>query len=256
MFSYLVIVALSVLAYTTFWYFYGLWKGRLDVADEAWGLAQPFIVAVSMIAARNYSLTAFILLMLTTVWGYRLFSHLHKRHATSTSEDRRYTEMRSGWKQFPKLQAYIYVFLLQGVLMYLLGIGSLILVANGNSWNPLSVIGVLLWTVGFVLEAISDNQLKKFITNPDNKGKIMNQGLWKYSRHPNYFGEVTMWWGLFIYVFINTGSLWVIISPLTITYLIVFVSGIPMTEKSFEANPLWQKYKRKTSSLIPWFNKR
>ncbi|MEI6267106.1 MAG: DUF1295 domain-containing protein [bacterium] len=256
MLTYLLIVALFVWLYVTFWFFYGQKLARLDVADEAWGLAQPLIVLIAIILTKNSSLDSLIIFLLTTIWGYRLFSHLHKRHIKSPGDDMRYVEMKSGWKTFPRLKAYIYVFLLQGFLMYLLGISSMILIFSQPSQNVLSLIGIIIWIIGIIFEVIADNQLKLFVSNPINKGKIMDTGLWKYSRHPNYFGEVIMWWGIFIFVLLNTGIWWAIISPLTITYLIVFVSGIPLTEKHFSSNPLWEKYKSKTSALIPWPNKK
>ncbi len=252
---YLAIITGALLVYVTLWYIYGLRLNRLDVADEAWGLAQPFIVLVALLVTGNYSPSTTILFAITLFWGYRLFSHLHKRHAASKTEDLRYAEMRANWKRFPKLQAYVYVFVLQGGLMFLLGAASMLLVYTPTTWNYLSLIGIGIWAFGYIFEAVADKQLRLFVSNPDNKGKIMNQGLWKYSRHPNYFGEVTMWWGIFLYTLLLTGLTWSIITPITITLLIVFVSGIPLTEKHFAGAPLWDEYKRRTSPLIPWFPK-
>lgn len=108
-----------------------------------------------------------------------------------------------------------------------------------------------VWIIGFLCESIADNQLRAFINNPLNKGHIMQTGLWKYSRHPNYFGEVTQWWGIFIIgLGVAFGTLG-IIGPLVITFLIVFVSGIPLAEKGMANNPEYQVYKSKTSALIP-----
>jgi len=255
MFTLLSIVAASVLIYVIIWFLYSQKIGRLDIADEAWGLAQPFIVIVAMLISRNFSIEAIIILLLTLVWGYRLFSHIRKRH-TKSPEDNRYVEMKKNWKTLPRVQAFIYVFLLQGTLMFLLSSASLILVFTNSGWNPLSLFGLIVWIAGFAFEAIADSQLRTFTTNPENKGRIMDRGLWRYSRHPNYFGEVTMWWGVFFFVYIITGALWAVVTPLIITYLIVFVSGIPLVEKHFEGKPGWQEYKEKTSALIPWPNRR
>lgn len=113
-------------------------------------------------------------------------------------------------------------------------------------------IGFVVWMIGFTFESVGDKQLKEFIANPENKGKIMDQGLWAYSRHPNYFGEVTQWWGLFIIALSVPFGIWSIIGPLTITFLILKVSGVPMLEKSFVGKPGWEEYKKKTSVFIPW----
>ncbi len=248
-------VALVILLYVSLWYLYGERKHRLDVADEAWGLAQPLIVITAMLLTGNYSLAAVILLLLTTIWGGRLFWHLRRRHASAAADDRRYAEMKAKWQKYPRLQAYLYVFILQGLFAYLLGLASMVLVANGKFWEPLSAVGILFWLAGFVMESVSDRQLRSFVKKSENKGKIMDQGLFRYSRHPNYFGEIMMWWGIYLYVLLNTGYWWTIISPLLITYLIVFVSGIPLAEKGFKGNPAWEKYKSRTSILIPWFPK-
>jgi len=114
----------------------------------------------------------------------------------------------------------------------------------------------LIWIVGFVFEAVADWQLTRFKSNPDNKGKVMNGGLWRYSRHPNYFGEATMWWGIFVIGIGTSNSLLTLISPITITYLVRYVSGVPLLEKHYENNVLFQAYAKKTSIFIPWFPKK
>jgi steroid 5-alpha reductase family enzyme len=113
--------------------------------------------------------------------------------------------------------------------------------------------GIIIWLTGFIFESLGDAQLKKFIQNPENRGKIMDKGLWAYTRHPNYFGEVTQWWGLYVIALSVPYGMWSIIGPLTITFLILKVSGIPMLEKSFIGRPGWEEYKAKTSGFIPWF---
>jgi len=108
--------------------------------------------------------------------------------------------------------------------------------------------------IGFYFESTADSQLKKFIQNPSNKGKIMQSGLWAISRHPNYFGEVTMWWGIFL---LNLGNnWWTIVGPLTISYLILKVSGVPLLEKKYENNLEFQNYKKRVSVFIPWWPKK
>jgi len=249
---YYLAVAALLFFYVTSWYLYSQKVERLDVADEAWGLAQPYITLAAIIISGKYSIVNALLLLMTLVWGYRLFSHLHKRHRGAEHDDKRYIEMRSAWKTYPRLKSFIYVFLLQGVLAYMLGISSMILVFySSNILNPLSLLGLGFWLFGFVFETVADQELRGFVRDPKNKGKIMDQGLWKYSRHPNYFGEVLMWWGIFAFAFLNYQSLWMLVSPLTITYLIIFVSGIPLGEKAFSGNPDWEEYKKKTSALIP-----
>ncbi len=245
------LLVLAVLVFTSSWFLYGQRVGKLDVADEAWGVAQPYIVIVSILVTGQLSLISIVLLLLTSLWGFRLFYHLRKRHSQTAREDKRYTEMKANWKKYPKIQAYVYVFLLQGLLMFILGLISMVTILANPAWQPISLVGVVVWIFGFTFEAVADRQLAAFVARTENRGKIMDQGLWKYSRHPNYFGELVMWWGIFIFTYLNTGAFWTIVSPLTISYLIIFVSGIPLTEKQFISNPLWSKYKNRTSALIP-----
>ena len=117
------------------------------------------------------------------------------------------------------------------------------------------IVGVLVWLVGFYFEAVGDAQLARFIKDPANKGKLMQSGLWAYTRHPNYFGEVTQWWGIWIIALSVSGGWLGIIGPITITFLILKVSGIPMLEKKMAENPEFTEYKKQTSMVIPWFKK-
>ena len=114
-------------------------------------------------------------------------------------------------------------------------------------------LGMLVWLIGFFFESIGDFQLSMFLANPKNKGKIMTSGLWRYTRHPNYFGEVTQWYGLFFIVVGVPFWYYAALSPLVISWLILWVSGIPMTEKPFLSNPEFRKYKKVTSAFFPWF---
>jgi steroid 5-alpha reductase family enzyme len=114
--------------------------------------------------------------------------------------------------------------------------------------------GFIVWLTGLIVEAVADKQLTQF-RNIRQPGQIIQTGLWKYSRHPNYFGEILIWWGIFIIVLPLPFGIWGIISPITITYLLAFVSGVPMLEKKYEGNPAFQSYKKQTSALIPWFPK-
>ncbi len=120
---------------------------------------------------------------------------------------------------------------------------------EGFEW--LALIGVLIWGLGFYFESVGDAQLAKFIKDPANKGKLMQSGLWRYTRHPNYFGEVTQWWGIFMVALLVPSGWLSIIGPITITYLILKVSGIPMLEKKMEQNPEFAEYKKRTSAFIP-----
>jgi len=127
-------------------------------------------------------------------------------------------------------------------------------------FHYIDLAGIIIWTVGFLFETIGDLQMFFFKRNPENKGKIMNKGLWKYTRHPNYFGETTLWWGIFLMVIPITKFfpyVWFsIISPIVITFLLLRVSGITLLERKWSDNTEYEEYKRKTSAFIPWFPKK
>ncbi len=112
-------------------------------------------------------------------------------------------------------------------------------------------LGVIIWVVGFLFEVVGDYQLKSFVQSEANRGKIMQQGLWKYTRHPNYFGEVTLWWGIYLIALSTSGGWMTVIGPVTISFLILKVSGIPLLEKEFMKNPEFQEYARRTSTFFP-----
>ncbi len=137
----------------------------------------------------------------------------------------------------------------------------LVVTANASDARPLWIldyIGISIWSIGFLFEFIADLQMHLFKKKPENKGKIMKKGLWKYSRHPNYFGEITMWFGLFflaLYEFMAWNFV-SIISPIVIALLLIYVTGLPLAETRFKDNEEYQKYKQKTNALIPWFPKK
>jgi steroid 5-alpha reductase family enzyme len=120
----------------------------------------------------------------------------------------------------------------------------------------LDMLGLILWGVGFIFEAVGDWQLAAFKSNPANKGKVMDQGLWAYTRHPNYFGECFMWWGIFLIAFSTPNSWWTILSPLTITAVLLKMTGIPLTEKTIVTHrPGYKEYIQRTNAFFPWFPK-
>lgn len=219
----------------TLWYGLSVIKKRNDIADIAWGLGFILVTIFNLIL--NPGLKLLISLVLVSIWGARLALHIYHRNK-SKKEDYRYRK----WKH----DAYLKVFITQGFFMWLICwpiLGS----RPGLHW--FNLMGILIWLVGFYFEATADRQLREFISNPTNKGKIMQSGLWAYSRHPNYFGEVTMWWGIWL---LNLSSnWWTIVGPLTITFLILKVSGIPLLEQKYEGNQEFAEYQKRVSVFIP-----
>ncbi len=247
------LLALILFGYMSLWFLISVAKKRNDVADVAWGLGFILLTWSSFLLFASFSLRGLIASILVSIWGSRLAWHIHRRNRNK-KEDYRYLAWRKEWGRFFYIRSYFQVYLLQGALLYLIIVPVLLINSNaGSSFNIIDVLGILVWLLGFFFEAVGDAQLARFLQKPTNRGKIMQSGLWRYSRHPNYFGEVTQWWGLFLLA-LSLPSGWVgIIGPLTITILILKVSGIPMLEKKMAENPEFAEYKRRTSIFIPWF---
>jgi steroid 5-alpha reductase family enzyme len=243
------LVAIALFVFMTSWFVISVAVKRNDVADIAWGLGFILMAWMSFYIS-GYSVLAVLVNSLVTIWGLRLAVHIYNRNKNKP-EDSRYLEWRKTWKNF-YLRSYLQVFILQGFLLFLISLPVLhINFSTSNNLDVLGTLGVVVWMLGFYFESTADKQLKEFISNPLNRGKLMDLGLWRYSRHPNYFGEVTQWWGIFIVALSIPGSWFTIVGPLTITLLIIFVSGIPLLEKKYTGRPDWEEYKKRTSVFFP-----
>ncbi len=247
--------ALVVLVFMIFWYITALVRKRNDIADVAWGLGFVTIAWANFIRSDMHDdFRTWLTLALVTVWGIRLALHIGSRHFSHDEEDGRYVDMRKKWK-YEKIQSFTNVFLSQGFFMLLVATPIMLFffeTPTELAW--FNCIGLALWVFAFTFEAVGDYQLKQFIKTKE-KGEIMKQGLWKYTRHPNYFGEIMSWWGFFIFTLFTPYWYVGIIGPLTITYLILGVSGIPMLEKRYKGNKDYEQYKEETNAFFPWFPK-
>ncbi len=255
MLSQLIFVFLLIQAYMALWFLVSLILKRNDVADFAWGLG---FILVALVLFLRWSVMLDhlgIITVLTGIWGTRLALHIGKR-LISRGEDSRYLKWRQEWGKSVILRSFLQVFVLQGIIMFLICFSAA--VASVSRGLPLSMsvyVGVFIWALGFIIESVADHQLSEFVVSPENKGHVMQTGLWRYSRHPNYFGEVTQWWGLFVIALSLPFGWLAVISPLTITAMILFVSGIPLLEEKYAGRPEFEEYKKKTSIFIPWFPK-
>lgn len=242
---------LVLFIYMSLWFVVSLIKKRNDVADVAWGLGFILMTWTSFFLSGDSGTRGLLVGVLVSIWGLRLAWHIHARNK-GKAEDYRYLAWRKEWGKWFYLRSYVQVYLLQGMFLFLIVMPVLLINKSaGTALGLLDFLGVTVWLFGFYFESVGDAQLARFIKDPANKGKLMQGGLWAYTRHPNYFGEVTQWWGLWIIAF-SVPNGWVgIIGPVTITFLILKVSGIPMLEKKMEENPEFAEYKRKTSVFIP-----
>lgn len=246
------IPGIVLFAYMTAWYVVSLAKRRNDVADVAWGLGFVLLSWVSYGLSGGSGPRGLIVCLLVSVWGIRLAWHIHGRNK-GKAEDYRYLAWRKEWGRWFYLRSYLQVYLLQGALLFLIVLPVLVIQGNaGPSLGLLDLAGAAVWLLGFYFEAAGDAQLARFIRDPANKGKLMQQGLWAYTRHPNYFGEVTQWWGIWLLSLSVPGGAYAVIGPITITVLILKVSGIPLLEKKMAEHPDFAEYKRRVSVFFPW----
>ena len=247
---------LLIWMYVTIFFVVGTAKRNNSIIDIAWGIGFVIVSLFSLLTDSNLQLNQIIMSLLVSIWGLRLFYHILLRNK-GKAEDFRYAEFRKNWGKWVIPRAYAQVYLLQGFFLFIIALPLLLVRETSNKPNlALLVVGMLIWLLGFFFEAMGDFQLKQFLSLETNRGKIISTGLWKYTRHPNYFGEATMWWGIFLLGLSGGVSVFSILSPLTITFLLLFVSGIPLLEKSMKNKPGFEEYMRKTSIFIPWFPKK
>ena len=209
--------------YMLAWFIYAAIKKRNDVADTAWGLGFVLMSWLAFFVSGNFVFKNILVNLLVTVWGFRLAWHIHQRNKNK-SIDTRYLEMQKNWGKWFLARSYLQVFVLQGLLLSLIVMEVVALNLSGSrTFNIFDLLGLLIWNFGFWFESTADRQLANFLKS-GQKG-ITRTGLWKYSRHPNYFGEVTMWWGFFVMTLGTPFYLVSLISPLVITILILWVSN-------------------------------
>jgi steroid 5-alpha reductase family enzyme len=230
-----------------------------SIVDIGWGISFAILALYSLlrgISLNGFGIRSFLVTVLVVLWGGRLAYFIGKRNI-GKPEDFRYVNMRKRWgEKFKRLKAFLNVYFLQYVLMMLIGFP--VVIVNNSLYQKVTIgtiIGILIWLFGYFFEVVGDKQMKDFKKNPDNKGKLIDRGLWRLTRHPNYFGEAVMWWGIFVVSIESFGSLINIISPVLITFLLLKVSGVPLLEKKYEGRADFIEYAKRTNKFIPWFPK-
>ncbi len=228
---------------------------NVTVVDSLWGLGFVLITWIAYALSEGFAGRNTLIAVLVSLWGLRLSIHLSARN-WGKGEDPRYGEWRRKSGERFWLMSLFKVFLLQAVFLWTI---SLVLQIGQSAPQPdrftwLDVLGAAVWAVGFFFEAVADWQLARFKADPANRGKVMDRGMWAYSRHPNYFGEFLIWWGLFLITLSATGSWWTVISPLIVTAVLLKMTGIPLTEENTaKTRPGYKDYVKRTSAFFPWF---
>jgi steroid 5-alpha reductase family enzyme len=248
----LALTAAAVALYVVAGWLLSLRLRDASVADVLWGPGFA-LVAVLSAACAPPSARALLLAALTSLWAGRLALHLGARGSRLEEEDRRYRAMRSRWGgRFPLVSLFT-VFLLQGALLWVVSLPLQAGAALGAS-RPLGLldaVGVLLFAVGLAFEAVGDAQLARFLRDPASRGRVLTTGLWRYTRHPNYFGDALLWWGLGL-VGTASGAWWSLVGPALMTFLLVRVSGVTLLERDMAGRrPEYVDYVLRTSAFLP-----
>jgi steroid 5-alpha reductase family enzyme len=248
----IIFCAIAIFIYMTANFVVALWRQRTDIADIAWGFGFILVAIICLLSQDSFTTRMLIISALILIWGLRLSLYLFFRNR-GKGEDQRYQLWRLEWGENFVPKAFLEVFLLRGLFMFLMAAPLfLVSVYDNNTLDYIDMIGIAVWLLGFILEAVSDGQLSMF-TKRFGEDKILKTGLWKYSRHPNYFGESLQWWGIFLLaISVNFGYL-AVVSPIIITIMVALVSGIPVVEKQYRDNSEYQEYKKKTNAFWPWF---
>ncbi|MBS7530809.1 DUF1295 domain-containing protein [Hazenella sp. IB182353] len=229
----------------------------LSIVDIAWGGGFVLLSWIGLGYVSEPTTRQIILTILVTIWGLRLSGYIYIR-GRGKEEDYRYQDMRKRWGDRVALISFVRVYMFQGVILFLLSFPLFIVYTmdNGSSLGWLDYLGITLWLIGFGFEAISDQQLYRFKQNPNNKGKVIQSGLWKYTRHPNYFGESLLWWGIFMLALAVPYGIATVYAPIALTFLLLKVSGVPLLEKKYMQKPEFREYAKRTNQFIPWFPKK
>lgn len=243
---------------------YGVSLIRKDngTADIAYGFGFVLVAWITYLLG-SQTIVGAIAGALVSTWATRLSVRIFLR-SRGKPEDFRYRAWRDAWGKTFLWRSFLQVYMLQGILLFAIVLPVTILNTYGSEagLGLLGLVGLLLWILGFLFETVGDAQLDSFLKNPDNKGHVMDKGLWRYTRHPNYFGEALMWWGLAVLSYdtlsVTAGmplALLTFVGPALITFLLLKVSGVPLLEARFAGNPEWEAYKKRTSVFIPFLPK-
>jgi steroid 5-alpha reductase family enzyme len=241
---------LAMLALACLTWIVSVWRRDVSIVDSIWSLMFLAAASVYASAAPQDSLRIQIILGLLLLWALRLSVYLTWRN-WGEGEDRRYQAIRAKYEPHFAIKSLAIIFGFQAVLAWIIALPLWPALTIQTAITPWDVAAMLLWLTGMTFETVGDWQLARFKADPANKGKVMDRGLWYYTRHPNYFGECLIWWGFFAFA-LSAGAWWTILSPLLLTWLLLKFSGVVMLEGSIvERRPAYREYIARTNAFVP-----
>ncbi len=242
----------TAVAMVSLWAF-TVWRRDASLVDRYWGAGFVVIAAAAYLLASGYPTRKLFVLSMVALWGLRLAAYLSYRN-WGGGEDPRYRKMRANWGTRFWWVSLFTVFLLQGVLMWIVSLPVQVAMSQPRpsmlTW--IDALGVVVFSIGLFFEVVGDWQLHRFISNRESPNELLDTGLWRYTRHPNYFGDATVWWGLWLVSAQTMAGLATIFAPLLMTFLLLRVSGVAMTEKRLVNNKRgYEAYRERTSAFLP-----
>jgi steroid 5-alpha reductase family enzyme len=244
------------LAYITSMFILVHLKKDMSIGNFTWGGGVLLITLYTFFAYSTGLPRQLLVTLLIFIWCVRLSIYVFIRYCKG--QDPRYLSWQLDLQQWIRvfIKSFIWIFILNGGFSLLMSLpSSIVNLSTTPGLTTLDFLALLCWSIGFYFESVSDYQLFRFLKNPANRGSVLQSGLWRYSRHPNYFGEIVMWWSIWLFALHSPYGLFTIIAPTAITFSLVFVTGIPWLEQAMASNPAYQEYKKRTSMLIPWWPK-
>jgi steroid 5-alpha reductase family enzyme len=225
-------------------------QGRVSVVDTTWGIGFVVVAATAAVIGDGTAWRRLLLVALVSLWGLRLAWHMHTRNS-GKGEDPRYAEMLAQEPGNPTWVAVRKVYGVQGLAVWFVSLPIQVSASAGDGLVVVALAGILLWGVGLTFEAVGDRQLKAFKADPANRGQVMDRGLWAWTRHPNYFGDSSVWWGIWLVAASAWPGVLTVLSPVAMTYFLVFATGARLLERHMAQRPGYAAYQERTSYFLP-----
>jgi len=233
-------------------YFLAIWRRDFGLVDIAWGLGFIVVIVSATTLNRSIDNRTWLVALMITLWGIRLSTYLLMRNLKKEQEDFRYREMRASWGKWANLHAYFKIFWLQPVILIAISFGFMVTASRSTiPLNYFDALGLIIASIGLIIETIADGQMNSFKKKPENRGKLIRVGLWKWARHPNYFGEMVFWWGMGFFA-LNSVLPWAAFNGgFLISLFLIKVSGAPLLEARYKDHPDYEVYRKETNAFLP-----